>query len=95
MDHLACFMAGNLALGAVTSNDPVRAARDLRTGKVCNGSLSSPVASIRLNGGLLPAYESFEVEKLKMQYIEEPLFGAHVGISASSTHVCALWTGTK
>lgn len=34
MDHLACFMAGNLALGAMTSNDAVRAARDLRTGKV-------------------------------------------------------------
>ncbi|CAN0020821.1 unnamed protein product, partial [Discosporangium mesarthrocarpum] len=33
MDHLACFVAGNLALGAATTADPVRAARDLRTGK--------------------------------------------------------------
>ncbi|CBJ30981.1 Mannosyl-oligosaccharide 1,2-alpha-mannosidase, family GH47 [Ectocarpus siliculosus] len=33
MDHLACFLAGNLALGAMTSHDSRRAARDLRTGK--------------------------------------------------------------
>lgn len=33
MDHLACFMAGNLALGSMTSQDPARAARDLKTGK--------------------------------------------------------------
>ncbi|CAM9184066.1 unnamed protein product [Choristocarpus tenellus] len=33
MDHLACFVAGNLALGAFTTKDPLRAARDLKTGK--------------------------------------------------------------
>ncbi|CAM9228299.1 unnamed protein product, partial [Scytosiphon promiscuus] len=33
MDHLACFMAGNLALGSMTSKDPAKAARDLKTGK--------------------------------------------------------------
>ncbi|CAM9245529.1 unnamed protein product, partial [Hapterophycus canaliculatus] len=33
MDHLACFMAGNLALGSMTSKDASRAARDLKTGK--------------------------------------------------------------
>ncbi|CAN0173335.1 unnamed protein product, partial [Ectocarpus fasciculatus] len=33
MDHLACFLAGNLALGAMTSPDSGKAARDLRTGK--------------------------------------------------------------
>ncbi|CAB1119255.1 unnamed protein product [Ectocarpus sp. CCAP 1310/34] len=33
MDHLACFLAGNLALGAMTSPDSRGAARDLRTGK--------------------------------------------------------------
>ncbi|CAM9178518.1 unnamed protein product [Phaeothamnion confervicola] len=33
MDHLACFVGGNLALGAATSPDGENAARDLQTGK--------------------------------------------------------------
>ncbi|KAG5181591.1 mannosyl-oligosaccharide 1,2-alpha-mannosidase [Tribonema minus] len=34
MDHLACFMAGSLGLGAATSEDKERAQRDMKLGKV-------------------------------------------------------------
>ncbi|CAM9566441.1 unnamed protein product [Pylaiella littoralis] len=33
MDHLACFLAGTLALGAQTADDPATAARDMKTAK--------------------------------------------------------------
>lgn len=34
MDHLVCFLAGTLALGAQTTDDPVRRDRDMKTAKV-------------------------------------------------------------
>lgn len=38
MDHLVCFLAGTLALGAQTAEDPERAARDMKTAKVRPGA---------------------------------------------------------
>lgn len=37
MDHLVCFLAGTLALGAQTTDDKERADRDLKTAKVTVG----------------------------------------------------------
>lgn len=34
MDHLACFLAGTLALGAQTADDPNIRERDMKTAKV-------------------------------------------------------------
>lgn len=36
MDHLVCFLAGTLALGAETTTDPTRKERDMKTAKVLN-----------------------------------------------------------
>lgn len=57
MDHLACFMAGNLALGSVTSKDTARAARDLKTGKVGHDNIAIFVfiqQQLAKRGHLLP-----------------------------------------
>ncbi|CAM9266648.1 unnamed protein product, partial [Chrysoparadoxa australica] len=58
MDHLACFLPGMLALGAVTSEDPARAERDMSTAKELMTTCREMYT--RMPTGLAPEYVHFQ-----------------------------------
>eukprot|EP00752_Nemacystus_decipiens_P015936 g14242.t1 len=58
MDHLVCFVAGTLALGAQTATDPVKAERDMKTAKALAYTCYQMYA--RQKTGLAPEMVNFE-----------------------------------
>ncbi|CAB1115373.1 unnamed protein product [Ectocarpus sp. CCAP 1310/34] len=61
MDHLVCFLAGTLALGSQTTDDPVRADRDLKTAKALAYTCYQMYE--RQKTGLAPEMVTFEKGK--------------------------------